>query len=195
MAKLGPYQVLVRELPTERKVEVPATDVNEWLRGLPMRDALGAPDPDPDAGRGVAELELYADGTNAYAIGTFKGYLHVACSRCVEPMKLVLDEQLRVTFMPAKDMPSDDDDPADDSEGEEVGAGDLDVFPYDQEVIDLEPLLREQFVLAIPYAPLCSEDCKGLCSQCGINLNSGTCTCHPPIDPRLAGLKGLKLPS
>ena len=58
-----------------------------------------------------------------------------------------------------------------------------------------EPLLREQFVLAVPYAPLCSETCKGLCPQCGIDLNSHTCACQKPIDPRLAALKGLKLPT
>ncbi len=192
MPKPGPYIVLVRELPTHRTVEVPAADVSEWVKGLPMRDALGAPEGDPDAGHGTADLELYVDTTNAYATGTFKGELTVACSRCVDPVKLVLDEKLMVTFMPAGDMPADDAGDADD-DGAEVALDDLDVFPYDGERIDLEPLMREQFVLAIPYAPLCSEDCKGLCSQCGINRNSGTCTCQAPIDPRLAGLKGLKL--
>jgi uncharacterized protein len=49
-------------------------------------------------------------------------------------------------------------------------------------------------VLAVPFAPLCREDCKGLCPQCGIDRNTGTCSCEPPIDPRLAALKGLKLP-
>ena len=55
-------------------------------------------------------------------------------------------------------------------------------------------MLREQFVLAVPFAPLCREDCKGLCPQCGIDLNTGTCACEKPVDPRLAALKGLKIP-
>jgi uncharacterized protein len=194
MAKLGPYQVLVRELPTTRTFEVPPERVSEWVRGLPMRDALGAPEVDPEAGEGTAELELYADGAHAFANGTFKGHLMVACSRCVNPVKLVIDEQLRVTFMPVSEMPSDDDD-ADDEDGAEVVAEDLDVFPFDGETVDLEPLFREQFVLSIPYAPLCSEECKGLCPQCGIDRNTGTCSCQAPGDPRLAALKGLKLPS
>jgi uncharacterized protein len=159
-----------------------------------MRDALGAPDPDPEAGHGEAELDLYADGTHAFASGTFKGYLTVACSRCVEPVRLNLDEKLLVTFLPAEEMPKDDGE-AQGEEGAEVPEGDLDVFPFDGEKIDLEPLFREQFVLAVPYAPLCSETCKGLCPQCGIDRNSGTCSCEKPIDPRLAALKGLKLPS
>jgi len=195
MVKDAPYKVLVRELPVHRKFEVPSTTVSEWLKGLPMRDALGAPDPDPNAGHGAADLDLYADGTHAFASGTFKGYLTVACSRCVGPVRIDLDEKLLVTFMPPGEMPSEDAEAAEDAEGPEVREEDLDVFPFDGERIDLEPLFREQFVLAVPFAPLCREDCKGLCPQCGTDLNSGTCSCEKPIDPRLAALKGLKLPS
>ena len=195
MAKdLSPFAVLVRDLPIHRRFEVPATLVNDWVKGLPMRDALGAPEGDPDVGEGVADLDLYADGTHAFAAGTFKGHLTVACSRCVGPVKLNLDEALRVTFMPPGEMPKDDGEAAAE-EGVEVAEGDLDVFPFDGEKIDLEPLFREQFVLAIPYAPLCREDCAGLCPQCGIDRNTATCSCEKPIDPRLAALKGLKLPS
>ena len=190
----SPFKVLVRDLPVHRRFEVPATLVGEWLKGLPMRDALGAPEGDPQAGHGEADLDLYADGTHAFASGTFKGYLTVACSRCVEPVKLVIDETLRVTFMPPGEMPKEEDEPASE-EGAEVPEGDLDVFPFDGEKLDLEPLFREQFVLAVPFAPLCREDCKGLCPQCGIDRNTGTCSCEKPIDPRLAALKGLKLPS
>ncbi len=194
MVKDAPFQVLVRELPVHRRFEIPSQLVSDWVKGLPMRDALGAPDPDPDAGSGVAELDLYADGTHCFASGTFKGHLTVACGRCVGPVRIPLDEKLLVTFMPPGEMPSDDDEAAGE-DGAEVTEGDLDVFPFDGDKIDLEPLFREQFVLAIPFAPLCREDCKGLCPQCGTDLNSGTCACEKPIDPRLAALKGLKLPS
>lgn len=199
MAKEMPYQVLVRDLPTHRRFEVPPAQVAEWLKGLPMRDALGAPEDDPDAGQGVAELDLYADGAHAFASGTFHGDLTVACSRCINPVKLVIDEKLRVTFMPRHEISDDDDDEpardADTDEGPEVAEDDLDVFPFDGERIDLEPLFREQFVLAVPFAPLCTETCKGLCPQCGIDRNTASCSCTPPIDPRLAALKGLKIPS
>ena len=190
----APYTVLVRDLPVHRAFDVPSNLVSEWLKGLPMRDALGAPDPDPQAGEGHAELDFYQDGTHAFASGTFKGHLLVACSRCVGPVRLELDEKLMVTFMPPAEMPADDDAAAGE-EGAEVREGDLDVFPFDGEKLDLEPLFREQFVLAVPFAPLCSETCKGLCPQCGIDRNTGSCTCEKPIDPRLAALKGLKLPS
>jgi uncharacterized protein len=209
MVKDAPYQVLVRDLPTHRTFHVSAEQVSAWLKGLPMRDALGAPEVDPDAGHGDAELDLYADGAHAFAAGQFRGELTVACSRCVEPVKLAIDEKLRVTFMPASELPDDDEEPASKSasassggdsgdDGVEVVEEDLDVFPFDGERIDLEPLLREQFVLAVPYAPLCAETCKGLCPQCGIDRNTASCSCVAPIesgDPRLAALKGLKLPS
>jgi uncharacterized protein len=204
MVKETPYQVLVRELPTHRTFEVPPALVGEWLKGLPMRDALDAPDGDPEAGHGTADLEIYADaagGAHVFATGTFHGDLTVACSRCITPVKLVIDEKLRVTFMPRHELPDDASadrpkpgDDADD-EGPEVTDEDLDLFPFDGERIDLEPLFREQFVLAIPYAPLCAETCKGLCPQCGIDRNTASCTCEPPIDPRLTPLKGLKIPS
>ena len=53
--------------------------------------------------------------------------------------------------------------------------------------------MREQFYLALPMKPLCREDCKGLCAQCGTNLNTGTCDCAPVWeDPRLAALKAIR---
>jgi uncharacterized protein len=198
MAKETPYQVLVRDLPTHRRFQVPPELVGEWLKGLPMRDALGAPDGDPQAGHGVAELDLYADGSHVFAAGQFHGELTVACSRCINPVTLAVDEKLRVTFMPRHEIAEDDADAADASDPEEVPEmteEDLDVFPFDGERVDLEPLFREQFVLAVPFAPLCAEYCKGLCPQCGIDRNTASCTCEPPIDPRLAALKDLKIPS
>ena len=53
-------------------------------------------------------------------------------------------------------------------------------------------LVREQFQLVLPMKPLCRDDCKGLCSECGTNLNRDTCTCsHKWEDQRLAALRGL----
>jgi len=192
MAKELPFQVLVRDLPTHRKFEISPVLVGEWVAGMPMRDALGAPAEDPDAGHGTAELDLYAEDAHAFASGTFKGEVTVACSRCVTPVKLPIDEKLRVTFVPQHELP-DDAAAGDGEDGAEVAEEDLDLFPYDGESVDLEPLFREQFVLAVPFAPLCREDCKGLCPQCGIDLNTETCDCeHGWEDPRLAALKQFK---
>jgi uncharacterized protein len=194
MKKEAPYVVLVRDLPCHRAFDVSAAQVSEWLAGMPMRDALGAPERDLDAGSGHAELDLYADGTHAFAAGTFEAHLVVACSRCVGPVRIELHDKLHVTFMPPGEMPQEDADADGEGEGAEVREEDVDTFPFDGERIDVEPVLREQFVLAVPFAPLCQDDCKGLCPQCGIDRNTGTCSCEAPVDPRLAALKDLKLP-
>lgn len=54
--------------------------------------------------------------------------------------------------------------------------------------LDLDEIVWEDVVLSLPVKYLCSEDCKGLCPQCGKNLNSDQCDCKKPIDPRLEGL-------
>ena len=59
--------------------------------------------------------------------------------------------------------------------------------------VDLEPMLRDALVLALPLSPVCSLDCKGYCAGCGQNLNEGECTCAPDdVDPRWAGLEDLR---
>lgn len=58
--------------------------------------------------------------------------------------------------------------------------------------IDLGPLVRELVLLEVPMQPICKTDCKGLCPECGHNLNEGPCECVVDnIDPRLAALKAL----
>jgi uncharacterized protein len=53
-------------------------------------------------------------------------------------------------------------------------------------------MLREQFQLVLPMKPLCAQSCRGLCPECGANLNRTECDCQPRWeDPRLAPLKGL----
>jgi uncharacterized protein len=65
---------------------------------------------------------------------------------------------------------------------------------YSGKVIELDPIVREQILLALPAYPVCDEGCKGLCTVCGANLNERECGCdrHVP-DPRWAGLKDVKL--
>lgn len=57
--------------------------------------------------------------------------------------------------------------------------------------VDLDDLARTAFILAMDTKILCSEDCKGLCSRCGADLNLGPCSCKKEMDPRLAALAKL----
>src|SRR4029077_12174807 len=78
-----------------------------------------------------------------------------------------------------------------------IGSFDLDAVdaePFDGKTIDLDPIVREQVLLALPLSVLCKEDCKGLCPECGQDLNERECGHKPanPLNP-FAKLKDLKL--
>jgi uncharacterized protein len=60
------------------------------------------------------------------------------------------------------------------------------------EYVDLTADVREAIILAFSSYPVCSEECKGLCAQCGANLNDGECGCAQAVDERWAGLDGLR---
>lgn len=57
----------------------------------------------------------------------------------------------------------------------------IDRFYYQQETVDLLPLFHDTVLLAIPLAPTCRKECKGICPGCGVNLNSETCQCEKVI--------------
>jgi len=76
----------------------------------------------------------------------------------------------------------------------ELTAEELEMSYYHGDFIDLAPMICEQIVLQAPMRVLCTDDCKGLCPHCGINLNSGSCNCHSDVvDDRLAVLKNFRI--
>jgi uncharacterized protein len=148
--------------------------------------ALGPADPDY---RVAAPVELTMDvskvGADAFeAIGTVKTRLELDCGRCLEPFDLPVDATFELRYVPQ----------AEDAGGEEreIAEDDLTTAYYSDGLLDIGDLLREQFQLALPMKPLCSQACRGLCVHCGTNLNRTTCACGPAWeDPRLAPLKSL----
>ena len=132
----------------------------------------------------VLDFDVHKDKERFRLSGTVRTELELPCSRCLEPFRLAVDASFDQRFLPAAEMGTEQE--------REVQEEDLDVSYYRDDQIDLNELLREQFYLALPMKPLCVEACKGLCAQCGTNLNTGTCTCDVQWeDPRLAPLKGL----
>jgi uncharacterized protein len=75
----------------------------------------------------------------------------------------------------------------------EVEDDDLSTAYFRDQVIDLGQLVMDQLFMVAPMKPLCSETCRGLCSMCGRNLNTGSCSCRAEWeDPRLAVLREIK---
>ena len=184
--------IRVVELPCERSFELPVSFVRTAIAELPLRVALQAPAEDPDAGSAAAAMSAYGEGENVFVRGSLTGWLQVACSRCVGPAKVAVNEDIFVTFMPSGAMPQPE--AGAEEAGAEVGEDDLELYPYDGETVDLDPLLRDQLILSVPFAPLCNDACRGLCAVCGANLNEGECGCDREVlDPRLAALKNIKL--
>lgn len=69
--------------------------------------------------------------------------------------------------------------------------GDEEAYLIENDQIDLAPLVHDAILLDLPLAPLCREDCRGLCPYCGIDRNEASCDCVAPVDPRWATLDGL----
>lgn len=185
----NPYKVRLNELPARRELSLEPTFVAEAIATHPMRQALERPAGDPQAGTAEVAVDLYGDEDNVFVRGRLRGWLAVACSRCLGEVRIDIDEPLAVTFLPKERIPDEDEDAE-----VEVTEDDEDLYPYEGEEVNLEPLLREQLVLSVPFAPVCAEDCKGLCPHCGADLNVHPCQCErTSIDPRLAALKDLKL--
>lgn len=130
------------------------------------------------------EFDLHKDKDRFRIEGGVRTVLELPCSRCLEPYRLPVDASLDLRYLPVSERSSGDD--------AEVAEEDVDVSFYQDDQIDLSELVREQCYLALPMKPLCREECRGLCPQCGVNRNTGTCDCEPGWeDPRLAPLKGL----
>jgi uncharacterized protein len=117
------------------------------------------------------------------------------CKRCLEPVELSETVELVRTFVPADQQKPQKEHKGEESEGSFVPEL-VDEETYQGKELDLTPAVREQILLSLPAAPLCSEDCKGLCPKCGKDLNDGECGCDRAVlDPRWTALKGIQLES
>lgn len=118
---------------------------------------------------------------------TVSTYVSVSCSRCLEQTRVAINGNLRYLFSLR---------PYSDSEAlqETTDAGEeefLAVSSWD-EAINLGELAWEVLITALPSAVLCSEDCCGLCPECGTSLNKTSCGCKRGTgDPRFEALKSL----
>lgn len=111
-------------------------------------------------------------------LGNLSFSIEAPCSRCLETVKLDLRPDIRLMLSPADKV---------------IDVDDIDHETYRGDEVDLDDYLRGQIAISLPVKVICSEDCKGLCPNCGTNLNRETCDCEKEWeDPRFAALKKLK---
>jgi len=117
--------------------------------------------------------------------GSFSALIDIDCSRCLERASLPIGGDFTYTLIPAK---------AETREDLELTPEELEISYYQGDFINLAPIICEQIILQVPMKVLCSEECKGLCPHCGINLNASSCNCHLNfVNDRMAVLKNFRV--
>jgi uncharacterized protein len=117
--------------------------------------------------------------------GRLSAGLELQCARCLESVPQQVRRDFELMYRPL---------------GADAGRDELSVTDAEAEIgyyqgggLLLEDVLREQVLLALPLKVTCKEDCKGLCPQCGKNLNQEQCSCSTAVeDPRWAALKDVR---
>jgi uncharacterized protein len=126
----------------------------------------------PDEIEGELLLESVVEGI--LVSGHLRGMFRLRCARCLKDFSQPFDVEVHELFVPTPDEDADD-------------------YPLDPEgAIELDQMVRDAIGVEIPFSPLHSPDCQGLCPVCGGDRNLGECPGdHPSTDPRWAGLEQL----
>ncbi|MFF0159667.1 YceD family protein [Streptomyces sp. NPDC005263] len=152
-------------------------------KDLGIQEVIGVPEGSPVK----LELRLESVMEGVLVTGTVRAQAEGECVRCLEPLELKLEAEFQEMFSypDADDRGRPKAEPADDAEDDE------DMLFIEDGLFDLEPVLRDAVVLALPMQPVCQEDCPGLCAQCGARLADDPGHHHDAVDIRWAALQGL----
>jgi uncharacterized protein len=118
---------------------------------------------------GVAELLPHTDGEVRVA-GRYAVEMTAECDRCLGHARFPLDGTFDLFYRPAASMERE--------EETAIDAGEAEMGFYERDGLELEDILREQVLLALPMQRICSESCKGICPVCGKNRNETACDCQ-----------------
>ena len=132
---------------------------------------------------GSAEI-LPESGGQMHVRGSYTVEMSAQCDRCLAPVRFPLKADFDLYYRPASDVPQE--------EEVKIDAGEAEIDFY-EDGLELEDILREQVLLALPMQRVCSETCKGICPGCGKNRNETACDCKPVVDDRWTALRNLEL--
>jgi uncharacterized protein len=122
--------------------------------------------------------------------GHFESQIRLSCSRCLKDFDTALADDFALTYTREVQGLMED---LDEKEIE-LKLEDLGLLYFRGEEINLDQGIQEQVVMAFPLQPLCAKDCKGLCPQCGSDLNLKDCACEQkPVSSQFAVLKNIKI--
>ncbi|MCK4502340.1 MAG: DUF177 domain-containing protein [Desulfuromonadales bacterium] len=116
------------------------------------------------------KLRLQRSGKFIEVDGQLHAVVRLKCGRCLHHYRLPLAESFSFTFVPQPES-------CETEEEVELAAADLGLTCYQDDVLELQEPLQEQLLMAIPISPLCDVSCRGLCPECGVNLNVSSCEC------------------
>jgi DUF177 domain-containing protein len=118
-------------------------------------------------------------------LGDFSTTIEVRCARCVEPVPTKVGGDFDLLYRPLGIDAGRDE--------RSISEAETEIGYYSGDGIQLQDVLREQILLALPVKVVCSESCRGFCAGCGRNLNVEACSCEErPSDPRWAALADIK---
>ena len=123
-------------------------------------------------------------GNEVFVNGHVETRAQVECDRCLKPVELPVNADFTLEYISGSEYES--------SQAAELTEDAMSVSVLDGAAIDVDEIVKEQILLAVPTRMLCGEDCKGICPECGTDRNTGECNCVTnDIDPRWAALKNL----
>jgi uncharacterized protein len=163
-------------------LELADTEPFEFAEELTLPEGVGGED-------AVSFLPVQLTGTlRRWGLGySLQGHIagegRLRCVRCLSEFVFRFQEAFSLQLQPLAQAPQE--------EEVQLSRKDLDVRFYLEPVLDLPELAGEQVELLLPMKPLCREDCRGLCSRCGADLNLGPCGCPRQVDERWQALAHL----
>ena len=127
---------------------------------------------------------IFRTGGQLFVEGQLTVMAQMECDRCLKPITLPVTNQFSLEYVTTEDYQA--------LQAVELLEEDLALSVFDGEGIDIDEVVREQLLLAVPSHVLCGEDCKGLCPICGADKNLVDCGCKgSEVDPRWRGLENL----
>ncbi len=163
-------KIIVSEIP-EEGIEL---ELSEDIRSESVKPAAPV----------QASLKIEKAASEVFIRGVVSGTIELQCSRCLKTFTMDIKSRIEVVYHPAESIGRD--------EHYELKSDELDMGFYKNDTLETGALLEEQLLLHVPMKPLCSPECKGICPQCGADLNMSQCNCDfSEVDPRLRVLEQL----